>query len=1049
MLTPLRAWRRAAALGVLLASLTTPALAQTPFVPYFGKNEVRYDSFKWQIYTTDHFDIYYYPETEQHLERIAGYAESAYQKLSSELKHDLAFKIPLLIFKTQSEFQQQNVIPGAVSEGVAAFAEPVRNRMLVPIDEPPDQLYRLITHELTHIFEFDIIPRSLVRRTVPLWVDEGLADYMAGVWRPLDLMTVRDATVADIIPEMSEFEGYGQFTNPRLVYNLGHAAFEFIESRWGKEGIRQYLFSLRKSVIGGGEAAYEEAFRITADEFDQQFEKYMKDRFKPFRDKERPVDYGRDLAPERGKTRYTAILSVEPSPSGDLLAAVAGNRKEGELDVVLLSTKDRSVVRNLTPGFSKDSGFEYIAVPGARWNTVPWLAWSPTGDRVAYFVRTEKQRSLLLQNVVTGRIEQRYYLDSVDVPESPEFSPDGRRVYFSALRNAVGDIFELDLESAEVRNLTSDEFADYAPTISPDGTFLVYLARVSGNDKIFRLDLATGNKTQLTFGTHDEAAAQFLDASTIVFPSTAVDPAAPVDPEVIRNGQIYNLWTLDLKGGGLRQYTDSLTGNVSPVVLNDPASDDGERIAFVSYFKGEYGVHTLQFKEPIVTAASADFGEPGPVIDFQAPLTHTIIPANNRVKGRFEKMFLDGRPPINVGVTSGGDLFGGTAISFSDVLGDQNFTFFAASVAQFRTFAGSYTNLSRRLQYSVQAYSQTQFYYGLMPGFYDPSLTYFLDRDDALATRSINGASIFAIYPFNRYTRIELSGGVSHYSDSFRNQELQDYSDLYQQAVYGATIFNQGLAVPLTVALTRETTVFREYGPLAGHTFRLAYSVAPKLGDSLSRQTLDGDVRYYQRIGTNGVAAFRLRGFNSTGGTPDYFFFGGNSELRGYDFLEFVGNKGFFANAELRFPLIEAMLTPVGVLGGIRGVFYAGVGGASLLGRPTTTGFSSAQVSDSFKFATSSDATVRPIVGFTEDPTTGFPLAVYGDPVTISGFRLQDGRASYGIGLETFLLGFPIHFDWSWRTLFNKDWEDVAFAFRGGSSEFRKPRFQVWIGYDF
>ena len=67
----------------------------------------------------------------------------------------------------------------------------------------------------------------------------------------------------------------------------------------------------------------------------------------------------------------------------------------------------------------------------------------------------------------------------------------------------------------------------------------------------------------------------------------------------------------------------------------------------------------------------------------------------------------------------------------------------------------------------------------------------------------------------------------------------------------------------------------------------------------------------------------------------------------------------------------------------------------------------------------------------------------------ISGFRLQDGRASYGVGLETFALGFPIHFDWSWRTLLNKEWEDVAFAADGGSAEFRKPRFAVWIGYDF
>ena len=64
-------------------------MAQTPYVPYFGKNRIRYDNFKWHIYTTDHFEIYYYPEIEQHLERVASYAESAYQQVSADLKHDL------------------------------------------------------------------------------------------------------------------------------------------------------------------------------------------------------------------------------------------------------------------------------------------------------------------------------------------------------------------------------------------------------------------------------------------------------------------------------------------------------------------------------------------------------------------------------------------------------------------------------------------------------------------------------------------------------------------------------------------------------------------------------------------------------------------------------------------------------------------------------------------------------------------------------------------------------------------------------------------------
>src|SRR5918994_7324000 len=101
----------------LMSGVAADASAQTPYVPYYGKNQIRYDNFRWHIYTTDHFEIYYYPEIEQHLERVAGYVESAYKQISADLKHDLAFKVPLILFKTSREFQQPNVIPGAAQEG--------------------------------------------------------------------------------------------------------------------------------------------------------------------------------------------------------------------------------------------------------------------------------------------------------------------------------------------------------------------------------------------------------------------------------------------------------------------------------------------------------------------------------------------------------------------------------------------------------------------------------------------------------------------------------------------------------------------------------------------------------------------------------------------------------------------------------------------------------------------------------------------------------------------------------------------------------------------
>ena len=145
------------------------------------------------------------------------------------------------------------------------------------------------------------------------------------------------------------------------------------------------------------------------------------------------------------------------------------------------------------------------------------------------------------------------------------------------------------------------------------------------------------------------------------------------------------------------------------------------------------------------------------------------------------------------------------------------------------------------------------------------------------------------------------------------------------------------------------------------------------------------------------------------------------------------------ANAELRFPLIEAALTPIGVIGGIRGVFFAGVGGAWFPDQKSANPCAGGGASN-FKFLTNETQLCQVITGAqarrVRQPDSSSPIR---SPDCnrrrstmlrgrCTGFRLQDARASYGIGLETFALGFPIHFDWSWRTMFNKDWEDVVFS---------------------
>ena len=107
------------------------------------------------------------------------------------------------------------------------------------------------------------------------------------------------------------------------------------------------------------------------------------------------------------------------------------------------------------------------------------------------------------------------------------------------------------------------------------------------------------------------------------------------------------------------------------------------------------------------------------------------------------------------------------------------------------------------------------------------------------------------------------------------------------------------------------------------------------------------------------------------------------------------------------------MLTPLGVLGGLRGVFFANIGGASA---------STTSRSRSWRTTSADLHADHRLPGHRHPRQRRAGLRAAGH---VDGFRLVDGRASYGIGLESFLLGFPMHFDWSWKTLFNRDWEDA------------------------
>ena len=436
-----------AVLAVLAWTFLAIAPARAQFGPHlygegFGKNKIQYRKFQWEIYHSPHFNVYYYKSEEAQLQKVVSFAESGYDQLSRAFNFQIKEPIPLLYYATHSAFEQNNVTLGFIDEGTGAFSSPVRFRMVMPIDLADQQLMQLMLHEMTHIFQFKMLFQGNLARAAasgpPYWFMEGMASYMAQDESQRDKMYLRDAVVNDQIPSVTRTDFAGFF-----AYRFGHAVFDFIEERWGKEGFLDFIYEVRNTLGSRVDRAVKRAFKLEPEDFDVEFRRWLRKKYLPELVKTgEPSDFGRVFRIE-DERQGSYTTSPVASPSGDLVAALSVYR--GKVDVVLYDTKSRKLLRNLTKGYSND--YQYLAaqelVLGRQLGRD--ISFSPDGNTVAVFAKRERGRSLLLVDVLNGGVREIVEMNDIEQQGGPAFSPDGKTLAFSGWRNGHFDIFFLDL----------------------------------------------------------------------------------------------------------------------------------------------------------------------------------------------------------------------------------------------------------------------------------------------------------------------------------------------------------------------------------------------------------------------------------------------------------------------------------------------------------------------------------------------------------------------------------------------------------------------------
>lgn len=163
-----------------------------------------------------------------------------------------------------------------------------------------------------------------------------------------------------------------------------------------------------------------------------------------------------------------------------------------------------------------------------------WHGWAPDGKSVLVVA----QRGTAVYNVYRVNLkdgaEQNLTRNSSGHVDGPEFSPDGKWIYFNGNETGTMQIWRMKPDGSGKEQITFDEYNNWFPHISPDGKKMAFIS----------------------------------------FPNTIDPDAHPADKHVM-------LRLMDLSGGAPRVIANLYGGQGT---INVPSwSPDSKRIAFVSY----------------------------------------------------------------------------------------------------------------------------------------------------------------------------------------------------------------------------------------------------------------------------------------------------------------------------------------------------------------------------------------------------------------------------------------------------------------------------------
>lgn len=945
-------------------------IAEGLFAQSFGQNKVQYKEFDWSLISSPNFDVYYYGEDTQLAEFTAEVSEEAHEQISKHLRWTLKKRVSIIVYYSHNDFQQTNVIWQYMREGIGGVTELFKNRVVLPFEGDYEQFRHVIHHELVHAILNDMIYdgniqsviTGRVKLRIPLWANEGLAEYLSMNWDTKADMTLRDLSINERMPTVKELESY-------MAYKGGQSIWRFIAEKYGREKIGEIITAMK--MTQNAEKGIERALGMDYEDLTKQWHKYLKKEYWPdVIGRDEIEDIAKRLTDHKKEKNYYNI-SPAVSPDGSKIAVLSD--RSGYFDIYVLDAIDGKEIRRLVKG-NRSVDFEELKL------LQPGISWSPDSKRIVIAAKAGKSDALYLINVKTRKKEK--FTFNLDGIFTAAWSPDGNQLAFIGTKDGASDVYVYNIDEEKLTALTSDIYSDSEPSWNNDGSVLVFVSDRNGDiaglqppeviiehdfsqKDIYAIDLSSGNISRITDTDHNEDYPiwSHTEKNTLFYVSDDggvwniyrykpdSDPVALTniltgafqlsltenDDYLVFAGYADMGWDVYSMSHPLEK--DAMEVPPTRYIMNqDNVSEDlidlrrhkrsqwsTGRSTGRDYQGWIFAREYDHFNQPMETPedASADF------VKDTTDLTDEGY-VSKAYKTRFTLDLVNGYASFN-------NVFGAqgmTMFAFSDILGDHQIYFGTEMVIDLKRsdYFFSYAYLTRPTDYYFSiSHIANEYFLGYdMNGYQHRGLL----RNFSLMS--------YLSHPFSRFMRVE--GGLSYHYFSFSEWQEVNYYEFEE-------VSNEDFSVVLPVtSWVYDNTVYGYTGPIDGFRQNTTLVVSPGWGSKkMDFKTLKMDFRKYYKIGRYSSLAGRLTLGTSRGANKQKFYLGGlqnwiygtgetdgvkdNSHfrndlldgendledvffsefvvpVRGRRYMEQVGSNVALANFEFRFPFLLALGVP-------------------------------------------------------------------------------------------------------------------------------------------